>query len=752
MTRDEFFDKKSKGALWDVGVSINRTNPLPLDRFAVFADMASLKTYVSGVLSYPGQIVAIVGETSVDAYLLTAAGAETAGNEDVAIKKLASTTASGDVTADIAEIKSKLIETAGNGLNIDGKTISLVLNPAENNALKLDENGLFTSVTVAKNADSGAYELKVNGTVVGDAINIPKDKVVKSGTVETYEEGSLPTGVTVAGTYIKLVFENSDSPVYINVKDLVDVYTGKTGDDIAVNVSSDAEAGHKVISANLTDNTIAKINQAVTGVVEVVPEDLADGQTAIKVSQNNGTSTNVTLSVKGLKEAAYKTVAEITDPIVGTDSDAATADTIKGAKKAAAEAKTAAENAATNATTGINEAKTAASNAQTAAEAAQATADKAVVANEAITAGTGTKITYDAKGLVTGSADATIADITGLQTELDKYKDLYDEATGKLKVSSDFYSTDETIGENAKKLATLNDVAGVSKTSSDELAAAKTELEGKITTLSGTVTTNKDTMDAHIADTTVHITAAERTKWNGALAQDATAESVYATTKSGGQVMQKYSVSADSSTLVLRDTTGAVKTAAPVANEDATTKQYVDEHIASATAGLTGAMHFVGVSTTDPKSESGATVGEKTTFSKGDVVLYGDKEFVYDGTTWIELGDESSYIVKGTKFKNADIADDAAIAQSKISGLTTDLAAKVSSVEIGDNHDTQTPVKGIVFIPGAKADGTAQGVVAIDNATIKKNESKQIYVDSLNVNKLAQTEGDTLILYCGEVE
>lgn len=748
MTRDEFFDKKNKGALWDVGVSINRTNPLPLDRFAVFADMASLKTYVSGVLSYPGQIVAIVGETSVDAYLLTAAGAETAGNEDAAIKKLASTTASGDVTADIADIKSKLIENAGNGLNIDGKTISLVLNPDENNALKLDENGLFTSVTVAKNADSGAYELKVNGVVVGDAINIPKDKVVKSGTVETYEEGSLPTGVTVAGTYIKLVFENSTSPVYINVKDLVDVYTGKTGDDIAVNVSLDAEAGHKVISANLTDGTIAKITQAVNGIVEVVPEDLENGQVAIKVTQNNGASTNVPLTVKGLKSAAYKTTAEITDPIVGTDSDAATADTIKGAKKAAAEAKTAAENAATNATTGINEAKSAASTAQSAAEAAQATADKAVVANDAITAGTGTKITYDAKGLVTGSTNATIADVdglqaklTGLQTDVDKYKDLYDETAGKLKVSSDFYSTDETIGENMKKLAVLNDVAGATKTASDELATAKTELEGKINT-------NKSTMDTHIADTTVHITAAERTKWDGALAQDATAESVYATTKSGGQVMQKYAVSADSSTLVLRDSTGVVKTAAPVANEDATTKQYVDEKIVAATVGLTGAMHFVGLSTTDPKTD-GATVGEKTTFSKGDVVLFGDKEFVYDGTAWVELGDESSYIVKGTTFKNADIADDAAIAQSKISGLTADLAAKVKGIEVGAGHTVYNPTNGIVTIPAAT--DTVEGVVSIDNNTIKKNESKQIYVDSLNVNKLTQTEGDTLILYCGEI-
>lgn len=446
MTRQEFFDKKNKGALWDVGVSINRTNPLPLDRFAVFADMASLKTYVSGVLSYPGQIVAIVGETSVDAYLLTAAGAQTAGNEESAIRKLASTTTTGDVVADIADIKSKLIETAGNGLEIDGKTISLVLNPAENNALKLDENGLFTSVTVAKNADTGAYELKVNGVTVGDAINIPKDKVVKSGAVETYEEGSLPTGVTTAGTYIKLVFENSTSPVYINVKDLVDIYTGKTGKEIAVNVSLDAEAGHKVISASLTPDTATKIDNAVIGVTEATPEDLADGQTAINVSKNDGTSTDVTLTVKGLKGAAYKTVAEITDPIIGKDTDdVSTKNTIKAVKNAAKEAKTAAENAATNATTGINEAKAAASAAQSAAEAAQATADKAVVANEAITAGTGTKITYDSKGLVTGSTNAEIADVngletrlTGLRTDVDKYKDLYDETTNKLKVSDNF--------------------------------------------------------------------------------------------------------------------------------------------------------------------------------------------------------------------------------------------------------------------------------------------------------------------------
>ena len=43
--------------------------------------------------------------------------------------------------------------------------------------------------------------------------------------------------------------------------------------------------------------------------------------------------------------------------------------------------------------------------------------------------------------------------------------------------------------------------------------------------------------------------------------------------------------------------------------------------------GLTGAMHFVGTSTTDPMSEGGATVENHPTFASGDVCLFGKKEF-----------------------------------------------------------------------------------------------------------------------------
>lgn len=54
----------------------------------------------------------------------------------------------------------------------------------------------------------------------------------------------------------------------------------------------------------------------------------------------------------------------------------------------------------------------------------QTALDAKVDENAAITPGTKTKITYDAKGLVTAGADAAIADITGLQTALDAKADL----------------------------------------------------------------------------------------------------------------------------------------------------------------------------------------------------------------------------------------------------------------------------------------------------------------------------------------
>ena len=86
-------------------------------------------------------------------------------------------------------------------------------------------------------------------------------------------------------------------------------------------------------------------------------------------------------------------------------------------------------------------------------------------------------------------------------------------------------------------------------------------------------------------------------------------------------------------------------------------------------------MHFRGVSTTAPTAEGGATVSGVTSFASGDVVLYNKKEYVYDGSKWVELGDESSYALASnvyTKseidgFRTADVAEAKAYADALMS-------------------------------------------------------------------------------------
>lgn len=94
------------------------------------------------------------------------------------------------------------------------------------------------------------YEFKQLDKTIG-TINIPKDMVVQSGTVETKAEAG---AWGEAGTYLHLVLANADnSSIYINVGDLIEYVTSgsKVGDQIVVSVSAD----HKV-TATLTEGSV----------------------------------------------------------------------------------------------------------------------------------------------------------------------------------------------------------------------------------------------------------------------------------------------------------------------------------------------------------------------------------------------------------------------------------------------------------------------------------------------------------------
>ena len=95
------------------------------------------------------------------------------------------------------------------------------------------------------------YNIKQTATNLDVNIDIPKDMVVKSGTVETKAEAG---AWGEAGTYLHLVLANAtEDNIYINVGSLIEYVTSgsKVGDQIVIDVSAD----HKV-TATLTEGSV----------------------------------------------------------------------------------------------------------------------------------------------------------------------------------------------------------------------------------------------------------------------------------------------------------------------------------------------------------------------------------------------------------------------------------------------------------------------------------------------------------------
>lgn len=131
--------------------------------------------------------------------------------------------------------------------------------------------------------------------------------------------------------------------------------------------------------------------------------------------------------------------------------------------------------------------------------------------------------------------------------------------------------------------------------------------------------------------------------------------------------------------------------------------------ITSATAGLTGAMHFKGTVESDPT----AAAFDKKNYKSGDVVLFGQKEYVFDGDTktFIELGDEGSYALKSTKINNHPLSSDITITKGDVGldNVDNKSAATIKTEftgEIADNNDGFVKGGDVHTALAGKADST----------------------------------------------
>lgn len=118
---------------------------------------------------------------------------------------------------------------------------------------------------------------------------------------------------------------------------------------------------------------------------------------------------------------------------------------------------------------------------------------------------------------------------------------------------------------------------------------------------------------------------------------------------------------------------------------DAAVQANADE-IASLKNAVSGAMHFKGEVSAIPPAEG--------TYAAGDVVLKDKKEYVYDGTNWIELGDEGSLATQDfvtSKINEAktalqqeidnDVAAEAAIARAAEKAASDAAAAAQAEID-----------------------------------------------------------------------
>lgn len=176
--------------------------------------------------------------------------------------------------------------------------------------------------------------------------------------------------------------------------------------------------------------------------------------------------------------------------------------------------------------------------------------------------------------------------------------------------------------------------------------------------------------------------------------------------------------------------------------------------VQNAVAGLSGAMHYVGESTTDPSTGT-ATVEGHEDWVSGDVVTYQSKEYVYDGENWRELGDESSYAIKGS-IVDADIAANANIAQSKIANLVTDLAAKATPADITSAIQA-LDMAAVSVATGNKITSIKEtdGVISVQTGAIVADDIPtlpQSKITNLTTDLAAKADASALTALSGKVD
>lgn len=414
------------GAKWDLPVYLNRQNPIPLDGTSIYNSYAEAEAYArENVKAYPGQIISVVTESEVKVYKINNGKLEELGkgslvtdqnpkelattdnvgqiiyltkdvkvtegsgevtysagpyivSGDGTVSKIGTTSASGDIAADVAALQGKVStlestvgkkgsgDDASTGLVKDVEdlksedtklagqitTLSEKVDKIKVEKLTTDENGFAATY---KFTDAAGHEVD---------INIPKDQFLKAVTyVADKPEQAEGNSADIEFPALKFEWQFADETIkqavtYVSVKSLIDNYGIKKGE---LYLNKDNSNNFYINFDALKDALKAAINGSETDEASVLGK--------IKAAAD--------------KAAAAKTAA---DTATSTADNAASIATT--ASTAAGEAKRDAATATSTANTALetaNSASTAAGKATETANTAKTTAEQAKAAADANT-------------------------------------------------------------------------------------------------------------------------------------------------------------------------------------------------------------------------------------------------------------------------------------------------------------------------------------------------------------------------------
>lgn len=188
--------------------------------------------------------------------------------------------------------------------------------------------------------------------------------------------------------------------------------------------------------------------------------------------------------------------------------------------------------------------------------------------------------------------------------------------------------------------------------------------------------------------------------------------------------------------------------------------------VTSAVADLNGAMHFEGVVTFNPADYVKETHGE---YAAGDVVMFAGGEagqyieYVFDGTKFIQLGDESlaGRLIAALDMTQMDVAagetikfiaqndgrvsaekQSIKITEAQVDGLVDDLASKAAASDLEAASQKITKLEGVIKdITGVEGDGEVVSVSEQITKAIEGLDQADTAVDGKYVSAVSQENG-----------